>query len=350
MSAPNLMVWLPWSLVQLLTNWNCRSFWRSGQLQRANRERVAEVELVAGVAARTVAVEEERRHPAAEIVDVQAGNARLGGRVRAAAARIDVDVVAEPAEPEIGQEGRAERVIEPGREALVASPGNARERRRLVEAAPARQLAEDARRVQPVVGQAVAAEHVRRSAEEIVPPGVGEVLVELDGAGPGVVGLIAHRAFDVRQRNELEQILRLRRQARGRNPVAGELLALGQRRAAGRIEDVDPQAAEIALPFGRRRHAQQRRTAGVAPRPLVVAEEEHLVHRHRTAQRAAELVPLRDRNVAIGAGNLLKLRERVARVEDVVAQEVRHRAADRLFVPDFVCALMTPAVAPNSAS
>src|SRR5882672_2374942 len=35
MSAPNLMVWLPWVRVQLLTNWNCCSLSVSGQLQRA---------------------------------------------------------------------------------------------------------------------------------------------------------------------------------------------------------------------------------------------------------------------------------------------------------------------------
>ena len=71
--------------------------------------------------------------------------------------------------------------------------------------------------------------------------------------------------------------------------------------AAGRIEDVDAQAAEIALTLGRCWHAQQRRPAGVAPRPLIVAEEEQLVLRDRTAERGAELIPLRDRNVAIGA-------------------------------------------------
>src|SRR5260370_30000544 len=35
MSAPNLMLWLPWTRVQLLTNWNCCSLSVSGQLQRA---------------------------------------------------------------------------------------------------------------------------------------------------------------------------------------------------------------------------------------------------------------------------------------------------------------------------
>src|SRR4029453_2138423 len=34
MSAPNLIVWLPCILVQLLTNWNCCSLSVSGQLQR----------------------------------------------------------------------------------------------------------------------------------------------------------------------------------------------------------------------------------------------------------------------------------------------------------------------------
>src|SRR5580704_11523076 len=34
MSAPNLMVWLPLILVQLVTHWNCCSLSVSGQLQR----------------------------------------------------------------------------------------------------------------------------------------------------------------------------------------------------------------------------------------------------------------------------------------------------------------------------
>src|SRR6266700_1785217 len=35
MSAPNLIWWLPFIFVQLLTNWNCCSLSVSGQLQRA---------------------------------------------------------------------------------------------------------------------------------------------------------------------------------------------------------------------------------------------------------------------------------------------------------------------------
>src|SRR6267142_3650441 len=34
MSAPNLMVWLPWLRVQLFTTWNCCSLSTKGQLQR----------------------------------------------------------------------------------------------------------------------------------------------------------------------------------------------------------------------------------------------------------------------------------------------------------------------------
>ena len=125
-------------------------------------QRVAEVELVARIAARAIAVEEKRRHAPAEIIDVQSGNARIGRGVRIAAARIDVDAIAEPAESHVGQQRRAQRVIESRGDALVARPRDARERRRLVEAAAADQLAEDARRVHPVVGDAVPAEDVRR--------------------------------------------------------------------------------------------------------------------------------------------------------------------------------------------
>src|SRR5229473_4090779 len=46
MSAPNLMVWLPWVRVQLLTNWNCCSLSVSGQLQRATLRPLPKLENV----------------------------------------------------------------------------------------------------------------------------------------------------------------------------------------------------------------------------------------------------------------------------------------------------------------
>src|SRR5205085_4332042 len=59
---------------------------------------VPEVELVARVAPRSVTIQEKRRHPAAEIIHVQSGHGRISRGVHAAAARIHVDPVAEPAE------------------------------------------------------------------------------------------------------------------------------------------------------------------------------------------------------------------------------------------------------------
>src|SRR5919106_2564789 len=75
-------------------------------------QRVTEVELVSRVAARSVAVQEEGRHPPAEIIDVQSRNAGVRRRVDIAAARVDVDAVAEPAESEIGQKGRTKGVVD----------------------------------------------------------------------------------------------------------------------------------------------------------------------------------------------------------------------------------------------
>ena len=127
-----------------------------------------------------------------------------------------------------------------------------------------------------------------------------------------------------------EQVLRLRGQPRGRNPVALEHPPVRERGRAARVEDIDPQPAQVTLSFGRRRHAQQRGSARVAPRPLIVAKEEDLVPGKRSAERGAELVPLGHRNEAIRAGDFLKLRERVARVEDVVAQEVGQGAVEHV--------------------
>ena len=197
------MVWLPCSFVQLLTNWN----WRLVLAQRAVAPRelqgVPEVELVSGVATRAVAVEEKRRHPSREVIEVQPGDSGLSRRVGIAASRVDIDAITKPAESEIGQQIRTERVIESGGDALVASPRDAGKRRDFVEPAAARELAEDARRVHAVIGQAVAAEHLRVSAEIVVPARVHEILVEPDRPGADVVGLISCGAVDVGQWNQL---------------------------------------------------------------------------------------------------------------------------------------------------
>ncbi len=294
----------------------------TGKLQR-----VAEVELVARIAARPVAVEQKRRHAARERIIVQSGNARVFGRRGIARARINVHAIAEPAEAEVGAQGVAHRIIEARGDALVARARDAGERRLFVKAAPARRETEDAGTVQPVIGQTVTTEELQLLAVEIIPAGVGQIFVEFDRARADVIRRVAQHTADVRQRNELQQVLRLRAQARRRNHVAGELPARGRSVAAGRIEDVHAQPAQIARALRRRRHAQQGRTARVAPRALVIAEPEELVPDEPAAGRAAELVVLRHRNEAIRAANLLKLREGIARVERAIAQEFK---ADRV--------------------
>ena len=72
------------------------------------------------------------------------------------------------------------------------------------------------------------------------------------------------------------------------------------------IEDVDAQAAQVACTFFGGWDAQQRAAAGVAARSLEVAEVEQLVLDRSAADRAAELVPLRERNqAAVGVRNRL---------------------------------------------
>ena len=199
---------------------------------------IPEIELVSRIATRSVAVEEKRRHPSSEIVEVQAGNPGVSRRIGVTATWIDVDAITKPAEPEVGQQARTERVIEPGRNALIAGPGDSGKRRHFVEAAAARQLAENARRVHAVIREAVAAEHVRVSAEVVVPARVHEILVEPDGPGADVVGLIACGAADVGEWNAA---------AAGSGPEATGApsgcgcpgtAALRRRRTARRVEDV----------------------------------------------------------------------------------------------------------------
>ena len=82
------------------------------------------------------------------------------------------------------------------------------------------------------------------------------------------------------------------------NDVAGKLRAGGRSGAAGGIEDIEAQTAEVAGALFRGGNAQQRSTAGVAPRALKVAEVEQLVLLNRPADGSAELVPLREWNRA----------------------------------------------------
>ena len=101
-----------------------------------------------------------------------------------------------------------------------------------------------------------------------------------------------------------------------------------RRRSAGqRVEDRKPGGAQIARAFRRRGNAQQRAATRVAPRALIIAEVEELVLHDRAADRAAELVPLRQRDQPpAGIRNRSRLRERISRLHVVVAQKFERDA------------------------
>ena len=90
------------------------------------------------------------------VVQVQPGNAGVGGRRGAVVERQHVDVVAEEAEAEVGQQRARERVVDAVREALVLDVRDAAEADELAPAAGA----ERGRAVAQELAAAVAAERV----------------------------------------------------------------------------------------------------------------------------------------------------------------------------------------------
>ena len=151
------------------------------------------------------------------------------------------------------------------------------------------------------------------------------VAVELLGARyEVVVARAVDAAGGVRQRQQVEDRERLRRQPALRDHVARELAARGRRPvAAQRVEDVDSVLAEVAGARERGRHRLRPRAALGVAQGAVVGEEEPLVLHDRAADRAAELVPAR-----LGQGHPLRLGEGIAGLEVVVQPEPVGAALD----------------------
>ena len=134
----------------------------------------------------------------------------------------------------------------------------------------------------------------------------------------------------IRQRDVLQEELRLRRNAIRRNLIVRKLRARRDApdgRRGQRIEN-RREAAEISLALRRGRHDADVDDALLPPVSLVAREEERLVpsvvhpgNHHRTAERAAELIAL----------ELLFVHgEKVLRVERVVAHELEHASVERV--------------------
>ena len=137
-----------------------------------------------------------------------------------------------------------DRPVEAERQALVAHLRVAAERHQLRAAA----LPERGRTVAPELAEAVAAERVQTVADAAVHAHVERVVVEVLAARRDeVVARAVLRPGLVRQRNQLEEVLRLRREPAGGNDVARETASAAPGRAARRIVDVDPVRAEIAV-------------------------------------------------------------------------------------------------------
>ena len=88
--------------------------------------------------------------------------------------------------------------------------------------------------------------------------------------------------------------------------------------------------AEVARPRECRGHRGQNRPAPVVARTLIVAEEEPLVLHDRAADRAAELVLLRIRHELARRRIGPRLRERIARLQRFILEELEPAAAERV--------------------
>ena len=157
---------------------------------------------------------------------------------------------------------------------------------------------------------------------EIVPSRVGQVLIKVDHSRADIVRRVAQRPRDVRQGNEIEQPQGLRGEPCGRNSVVCELCPRRRGIPARRIEDVQLQSTQVAGTLCRRRDSQQGRSSRVPPCPLVVRKPEELVWNDPSTRRSPKLVELRHRNEPVRSANLLELRERIPRIEDIVPQVV----------------------------
>ncbi len=170
--------------------------------------------------------------------------------------------------------------------------------------------------------------------------GRGQVVVEV----PRLIGLRVD-ARDV----PADRVNAILRNDVAREQVAQELRVGRAHRCAGievriqarreRIVDLDQRArrrvaevAEVADARPRRRHGVDERQAAGLLQARIVGEEERAVgavveagNDQRTADGAAELVPIERRLRQLAAVRVPPLREVVVRVEDVVPDEIEHR-------------------------
>ncbi len=175
------------------------------------------------------------------------------------------DVVAEPPEAEIRQQGRRDGSVVANRQALVPDIRDAAQADKLGAAA----LAERRRAVAQEVGEREAPEQVRVAVHAVIHADVELIAVEgLAAAGDEVLARAVFHARGIGPRNQIEQGLRLVRESSRRDDVAVKLRPVLGPRTAGGIEDVDAVLAEIAPrapPMWARSAAATRPASGAVP-------------------------------------------------------------------------------------
>ena len=123
--------------------------------------------------------------------------------------RQHVDLVLEEAEPEVGEQRRGERLVDPDRQALVDDVGHAAQAHQFLPAP----VAERGRPVAQEIADAVSGEHVEVVGQPAIQTDVERVLREgLRAARDEIVPRPVVPPGGVRLRNQGQQRLRLRRQ------------------------------------------------------------------------------------------------------------------------------------------
>ena len=234
---------------------------------------------------------------------------------------LNVDAVAHVAEPEIGQQGRTEYIVEAADQILVAHVRYTGEADGVIPG-PARHRTERRRRVLIELGVGIAAKVAEGVLHVVIGPDVELIPIERLGTGRDEIVVVRSGSAKIRRRQERDEVLGWRRKLAGRDLVVGELDAAASVRVAGvRIEDRYAQSAEIAVALrgcGDSRHA---RAAGTAPRTLVVAKDKQLVLLDGSSERTAELVPAQ-------RWRAVWLAERVPGIGDVVLEELEQAAME----------------------
>ena len=133
-----------------------------------------------------------------------------------------------------------------------------------VEADAAAGAAEDARRNQKVIGEAVTPEGMHPLAHVVVPARVGQVFVEFDRTEPTKFGRSGEAGVKFGSGMNLLSRASLRREAIGRDDISFPLNSNCARLAGAVFPAGSKMLTPVALkspPLGRRRHTHQNRTA-----------------------------------------------------------------------------------------